>query len=1035
MGKDKKGIIESIMKSYKIVFLIIILLVAYGIYGLVDMDKQEFPEFTIRQGVIGAVYPGATPEEIEEQLTKPLENFLFTFQEVDKKKTYSYTQDGIVYVFVELNKNIHNKNEAWSKIRHGLKDFKMMLPAGVLALVVNDDFGNTSSLLITMQSSDKTYRELQHYMDLLCDKLRTIDAMGNINVIGKQKEEINVYIDKEKLATYGISDKTLMANLYTQGLLTIGGTLATDDMTVPLHVVSPYRSEKEIIEQIVYSDPQGNVVRLKDIARIVRENADPDNYIMKDGQKTLVLSIEMRSGNNIVEFGEEVEAALQDFQRTLPESVSLYRITDLPEVVGNSVYSFLIDLVTSIVIVILVLLILFPLRSALVAAIGIPISTAITLAVMYTFGIEMNTVTLAVLIVVLGMIVDNSVVVIDGYIDLLNRGYSRWDAAVTSANMYFSPLLLATIAISSIFFPFLFTLTGPLGDFIKFFPWSIAVALFISLGISMFLTPYLEYRYIGLQPPNQKVSFVTKIQNRFFCWLQVGYEWVLGRCFKHPYITLGIGFGTVLSAVLIFLNLPMQMMPKAERNCFAVEIYLPSGSPLKQTRAVCDSVEALLKQDKRIESATVFVGTGSPRFMTTYAPNMPTKNYAQFIVNTVSEKATKEVLKAYKDKYDNWFPEAYVRFKQMDYQAVKNPVEVRFMGNDLQELEIYSDSLTRFMHTLDDELSWIHSDHDEYMPTVKIELNQDEATRLGITKAMVSAGLATAFGGTPLTTVWEGDYAVAVKLRLENADSSFSFEDIGNTLISGVVPGVWVPLRQIATLTPDWQPAQIGHRNGVNCITVSADLKYNGSQPKTMKKIQKYIESNLKNQVPEDIKIVYGGLTEVNEETAPEIISGLIAALLIVFFFLVFTFKKISLSLLSMGAMTLCLFGAFLGLWIFGVDVSLTAILGIVSLIGIIVRNAIIMFEYAEELHKGGASAHDAAFEAGKRRMRPIFLTSATTAVGVIPMIISMNTLWMPMAVVIFFGTLFSIFMVITVLPVAYWKVYAHTKVKAAKSE
>jgi len=296
MKKINKGIIDSMMKHYKIVWLIVALFVGFGIYGLIEMNKQEFPDFTIRQGVVAAVYPGATPEEVEKQLTKPLENFLFTYQEVDKKNTYSYSRDGIVYIFVELSKSVHNKDEVWSKIKHGLKDFKIQLPSGVLAIVVNDDFGNTSSLLITMESKDKSYRELETYMDKLCDKLRTVKAVGNIKVFGKRNEEISVYIEQEKLATYGISSKTLMLNLYTQGFLSMGGTIDNCDMNVPIHINTPFTSEKEIAEQIIYTDPDGNVIRLKDIARIEREYEKPVSYINKDGEEALVLSVEMQSG-------------------------------------------------------------------------------------------------------------------------------------------------------------------------------------------------------------------------------------------------------------------------------------------------------------------------------------------------------------------------------------------------------------------------------------------------------------------------------------------------------------------------------------------------------------------------------------------------------------------------------------------------------------------------------------------------------------------------------------------------------------------
>jgi len=1031
MKKNNHGIIESMMKHYSIVWLLVVLFVGFGIFGLINMNKQEFPEFTIRQGVVAAVYPGATPEEVEQQLTKPLENFLFTYQEIDKKNTYSYSRNGIVYVFVELNKSVHNKDEVWSKIKHGLKDFKMQLPSGVLAIVVNDDFGNTSSLLITMESKDKNYRELEKYMDQLCSKLRTVNAVGNIKVFGKQKEEIGVYIEQEKLASYGISSKTLMLNLYSQGFLSMGGSIENNEMQIPIHINTPFTSEKEVAEQIVYTDPDGNVIRLKDIARIEREYEKPDSYINKNGEEALVLSVEMQSGNNIVKFGKNVETVLEDFQKTLPESISLYRITDLPKVVSTSVNTFMRDLVFAILVVILVMLMLFPVRSALVAASGIPIAIAITWAFMYACGMELNTVTLAALIVVLGMIVDNSIVVIDGYIDNLEHGYSRWHAAIKSAKDYFQPLLIATLAMSAAFFPFMFTLTGPLHDFIKHFPWTFGFALTISLVIAMLMTPFLEYRFIKRPRSNAKLSVAIKAQNKFFAGLQGGYEWLLEKCFLHPLRTIAVGVMAIAISVIMFLFTPVQMMPVAERDCFAVEIHLPAGSSLDQTQMVSDSMQKILLRDSRVESVTAFIGTSSPRFMATYAPNLPGKNFAQFIVNTNSNKETEELLQDYSEKYANHFPNAIIRFKQINYQVARNPIEVRFTGDNIEQLRKESDKLVAFMHTLDGELSWIHTDFDGYQPCTRIDLDQVEASRLGITKSMLAVDLATSFNGMPLTTLWEGDYAVPVKLKRDRKSSETDFQSLENEIVPTLIPGVWVPLRQVASITPDWQPTQIVRRNGVHSHTVSCDLKYGGSEPRSMAKIRKFIDKTIVPQLPQDINVSYGGLEDTNKELIPEIVAGLCIAITIIFFFLLFAFKKISISILAIASTSFSLLGAIIGIWIFGIDFGITSVLGVVSLIGIIVRNAIIMFEYAEKLRtQKGYSAREAGLEAGKRRMRPIFLTSAAAAVGVIPMIISKSTLWMPMGVVISFGMLFSVGLVVTILPVVYWQVYKNVKVK-----
>ncbi len=1025
MKQKKSGIVESVMRSRNIVYLVVGLMVAYGIYGLIGMNKQEFPEFTLREGIVGAAYPGATPEEMEFQVTKPLENFLFTYPEVCKEKTYSYSQNGIVYIFVSLEKSVNDKTEVWSKIRHGLKDFKSKLPSGVLAVVVNDDFGNTSSLLITIQSKDKTYKELHRYMDGLCDQLRTVKAVGNIKVYGEQKEEINVIIDQEKLASYGISNKTLMAELFTQGLIPTGGTLKSENNIIPIHIESPLSNEKEIGEQIVYSDPMGRIIRLKDVAQIVRQYEDPSSFIRKDGENALVLSVEMQSGNNIVTFGKQIEKRLAAFQSTLPDDVRLYRITDLPKVVSSSVYSFLRDLLVAVLVVIFVMLMLFPFRSAMVTASSIPVTITITWALMYAFKMEINTVTLASLIVVLGMIVDNAIVIIDGFIHNTEHGMSPKEAAIQSADTYFEPLLVATLAMALAFFPFMVTMTGPIGEFVQHFPWPFTFALLISLLVAVLLIPYWAARFIRPMPvEEEKISRAVRAQNQFFKLLQGGYEWILEKCFRHPFLTLCLGIGTIFLAVWMFLfHTNIQMMPQAERDSFALEIRLPQGSSLQQTISVCDSLESILKKDKDVEAITAFYGSGSPRFMITYAPSLPGKNYAQFIVNTRSVQATERILSKYSDSLEHHFPNALLRFKHLDYQSAKNAIEIRLKGDDIATLKDYADTLTRFLHTMDDRLSWIHTDFEGFQTYANVRMDPIEASRLGITQTTLGLSLASQYGGTPLTTLWEDDYAIPVTLKT-GRDSNQNIASLKEELVPTLLPGVWVPLSQVASVTPVWEPVQIVRRNGVHCITVSADLRYGQSQPVVMKRIKHYMRKEFSNILPEGMEFSYGGLEETNNELRPELISGFILMILIIFFCLVYALKKISLALLSLASTLLCLLGAVIGLKIFHTDFGITSILGIVSLVGIVVRNAIIMFQYAEERIREGMSVKEAALEAGKRRMRPIFLTCACAAAGVIPMIISRSTLWMPMGIIICFGMLFSFILIVTVLPIAYWKIF-----------
>ena len=429
------------LQHYSITLLIIGILFVLGIYGMKVMPKDEFPHVTIRQGVVVAVSPGSTAEEIEEQVARPLERYLFTFGEVNRAKTTTTSQNGMCIVMVRLNDNVNNKDEVWSKIKHGLNLFKQQLPAGVLALVANDDFGNTSALLIAIESPERSYRELEDYSDELSDRLRRIPSVANVQLYGSKKEQITLYIDRQRLEAYGVGEQMLFSHLQAQGITTMSGSISNDEQQIPIHVAPTENSVEEIANQIIYSNPaDGKVVRIRDIARVERGYDSSTSRIEQDGHPCVLLSMEMTPGNNVVEYGKDVDQVLDDFRAdVLPDDVKVTRIADKPKVVSMSVSDFLRDLLIAMAIIILVMMVLFPLRSAIVAAITIPLSTFVSVAIMFMVGIELNIVTLAALIVVLGMIVDNSIVMIDGYLEYLGKGYEPNRAALASASSISCP--------------------------------------------------------------------------------------------------------------------------------------------------------------------------------------------------------------------------------------------------------------------------------------------------------------------------------------------------------------------------------------------------------------------------------------------------------------------------------------------------------------------------------------------------------------------------------------------------------------------
>lgn len=1027
MKKDN-NFVKSAIRYRKLIYFLVAVMVAFGIYSLFAINKDEFPTFQIKDGLVVGVYPGANAKEVEEQLTRPLEEILFKFAEV-KRTTYSYTQDGICYIFVKLQCPAKQKNEVWSKIKLKLNASRILLPSGVLTVQVMDEFSAVSSVLLALQSDDKSYRELEDYADQLKTELYTIPALSNVKILGTQKEEIAVNIDNDRLSAYGVNSTMMTFDYQTAAMQTLSGKFKSDYINAPIHIEGKLSTEQEIKDRIIWSAPTGHTIRLKDVATVERRYKAPTSYVEYNGEKALVMSIEMRSGNNIVSFGKDIDKIVEKFSATLPDSVTITKISDQPKVVDTSVWAFVRDLVIAMIVVILVMLILFPLRSALIASSGVPICTAIAIAIMYLMGMDLNTVTLAALIVVLGMIVDDSVITMDGYMDKIAKGMNRVDAASSSMKELLVPMILSTASISVMFFPMLAIMTDYMGDFVRLFPWIITIALAASLFYAICVVPSLEVKFIKGSDSEKKTKFAI-IQEKFFSVLQNGYESLQKKCFRFPALTVMVGIASVILGIYLFTKVNIQMMPMAIRDCFAIEVYLDPNATLDQTKAVSDSLQKILNDDDRIKSVTAFIGTGTPRFHATYGPKIPGEYFAQMIVNTVNPKATDAVIQEYEKKYENYFPEAQIRFKQLDYQGVTAPVMVTFRGGSHEQMRPYADSLRAFMmEKMHGSLKWVHSDYDKSVATVSVDLDSDEATRLGLNRALLSLSIAKTLNGQTVASYWEGDKSIPINFYNAVLSKDMEYAELGNQLMTTPIPGVYVPLRQVADVTPSWQPIGLAHSGGLQSITVFADMTRGNSQPKSMREIKKYIDNEIRPSLPGNVEIVYEGLTAVNAIVLPQIILVLICAALILFGFLLYHFKKIILSVLTIVLSLLCLFGASFGLWIFDLDFSITAVLGVISLIGIVVRNGILMYEYAETLRfEQGYDVKEAAMESGKRRMRPIFLTTCTTALGVLPMILSKDALWMPMGVVICFGSLLSILLIVEIMPVCYWLIFRNEK-------
>jgi multidrug efflux pump subunit AcrB len=1015
--KTKKSLLEILLANQQVLFIFFGIAVLCGVLALVRMPRDEFPDIKIRQGIIVGVYPGASSQLVEEQLTSKVEEYLFQYRSVDRSKTWSLSKENVMVIYVEVSEKEKNPDEFWTRLQHGLNELKKSLPSGVTSLTGDNDFGSASALLLAVQSDTKTYKELEAWVEQLEDDVRKVGAVSRVKQYGMQKEQVSVYFDDARLTRYGIKPLLVLAALQSQSSIGYAGEIDDGKLTYPIHVPLIYKTEADIADQIVYADPAGNVVRIKDVARVVREYDDPDSYVRVDGKKCLIVSLEMHPGNNVVQFGKDVGRVIDRFARSLPPDVRLITISNVPDAVSKAIASFLKEFAIAVIAVILVTVILLPTRVALVAASAIPISILSTLGIMWAAGMDLQTVSLAGLTIVLGIVVDDAIVIIDNYVEKLDNKVPRNVAASQSPLDLFPSVFSATLIIISCFIPIRFFMKGSAADFVGSLPFAVGIPLALSLLVSVVLVPLLCYFLIkrgvkGADSKGGRTAFLNGVQNF--------YDRLIEWAFKRKAAVVAVGAASLVLGLIILSRMPQQSFPKIERNQFAVEVRLPEGSSLRQTDAVIRDLEALLKSDSRVRVVASFVGTSSPRFHAVYAPQFPSKNYGQLVVLTASNDATNKILDEYSRKYRQRYPIADIRWKQLEFSPTVVPIEVRISGDSIPDIKGVADKVQAVLRPVPAVIS-VATDYRQPLRTIELDIRRDEAARMGYSSSLMNYSLMVGTKGFPVATIWEGNTPIDVKLKVDKKTKT-DIADIENQYVTSPFFVSSVPLRQLADFKPGWSEGAIIRRNGVRTITVYADIERGLYASRVMNRIKPVIDGM---PLPAGVYIEYGGEYQDSIEYIVPVYYAFLTSVVMIFLILMVHFRKIKTSLLIMATMPLTILGAAVGLLVTGYPASTTAFIGMVGLTAIVIRNGIIYVTYAEELRaEQGHSLEEAAVAAAKRRMRPIFLTASAAAVGVIPMIASGSAMWGPLGSVICFGLMFALPLSLLVLPVLYY--YAH---------
>lgn len=1013
--------VKSALRYPQVTLLLTAAVLAAGITSLATMPRREDPKITIRTGLVIAAYPGATAAEVEKQVTRKIEDRLFQFEEVRKAKTWSTSRGDLCVIHVELEDHVKQPDVFWSKLRHALIELKLTaLPEGVQGPVVRDDFGDTVALLVAVHGSRYSYTQLKEYAERLEDEFRTLRAVAKLKRIGEQKEEIRITSSMERVAQYALSPMQVIQALRGRNVVQYGGELKTGAAAQPMRATGLFQDVGEIRRVMIDVSPSGQPVYLGDVARVERVEGEPRSLCRFNGEPAVLVSVEMQEGYNIVEFGRALRDKLEHVRAGLPPDLHISILADQPAVVERRITHFIREFGIAIGAVILVTIILLPLRVALIASLAIPVTIAATFAVLHAIGVELHQVSISALIVVLGMVVDDAIVIADNYVEHLDRGTPRMEAAWRCATELWLPVLAATLTIIAAFLPMLI-ISGAVGEFIQALPVAVAVALACSYAVAMLLTPWLCRFFIrrGLHPPQAEPG-----RKRFNAigFMQSSYHLVIHAAMRRKALTLAGGAAVfVFGIVLLRTVVPERFFPTAERNQFVIHLWLPEGTRLEKTDEAVRRVEQHLRKNPLVLSFASFVGDSAPRFYYNVDPEFPARNYAQIVVNTRSAEDTPPLVFRLRRELQQVAPEALTIVRELEQGTVmKAPVEVRIVSTedgeeDLGRLREWGEKVEAILRRTPGAEYVFHDFHED-APELALRVDEEVANRLGFSHAALALQMAGGFSGLPVSTFWEGDRDIPVVLRLEEQYRS-RFEDVGDAYVVSTLTGARVPLRSVARVEPEWRPSRILRRNGLRTLTVMT-IPGEGRLPSAiLKSAQKDLRALA---LPPGYRIEYGGEIEGQQETFGEMHVVMALSILMIFLILLFQFRSPVDALVVMMSIPLAVPGAVFGLILTGNPFSFTAFLGVISLSGVVVRNAIILVDYIHERQRAGAALETAALEAGERRLRPIFLTTAAAAVGVLPMILSGSSLWSPLASAIAVGLICSMFFTLVVVPVLY---------------
>ncbi|ENC6732810.1 efflux RND transporter permease subunit [Vibrio navarrensis] len=1006
------NIAEYSIKNRVISWLFIIILAIGGVTSFLNLGRLEDPAFTIKDAMIIATYPGATSKEVEEELTYPLEKEIRQLPYIDHITSTSSNGMSQIMVSMKTDYGPDELPQIWDEMRRKINDLKPTLPSGVQSLQIIDDFGDVYGVMIMLSGDGYDYVELKRYADHLTRELELINGVGKIAIAGDQQEMLFVEISLDRLAALNLDMNTVAGLLNQQNNVVASGEVMVNGESLTIRPSGTLTSVEALENLIIHGRDTGNLIRLKDVATVRRDIQEkPTNVVTFNGKPAISLGISFASGVNVVEVGQKVSQELALLESIKPAGVELNYFYNQATEVDTSVQDFIVSLAQAVAIVIIVLLFAMGIRSGIIIGLVLLLTVFGTFILMDYNKIELHRISLGALIIALGMLVDNAIVVVEGILVGLKKGRSKVQAAVDIVKQTQWPLLGATVIAITAFAPIGLSQDAT-GEFMGSLFWVLCYSLFLSWVTALTITPFLADLLIKEEEKGSETE-EDPYKGALFVIFSVALKFAL----RFRWLTVTTMVGLLVAAVLAFGMVKQSFFPPSNTPMFYVDMWMPQGTDIRQTVLQTEKVERFIRQHEQVEFVSTSIGQGMQRFALTYQPEKSYEAYAQLQVRALDRESMFALLDELTQALPSQFEKPTFQFKLMEFgPSPASKIEARISGPDPQVLRDIAQQVEDVLHT-DPGARNIRHDWRERTKELVPQFNESKARRLGISKEDLSNTLQMAFGGNTMGLLRDGTHILPIVGRLPESER-VDFASMQNVKIWSPSLQTYVPVDQVIDgVTLEWTEPLIQRRDRKRTLSVLADhdILSDDTPASLFARIQPKVMAL---PLPDGYSITWGGEYESSKDAQQALFGSLPMGYLLMFVITILLFNSLKKPLVIWFTVPLSIIGVSFGLLSTNMPFSFTAILGLLSLSGMILKNGIVLLDQINIELASGKDPYQAIIDSAVSRVRPVSMAALTTILGMIPLMF--DAFFGSMAITIMAGLGFATVLTLIVVPVMF---------------